>query len=538
MLFGGDEVDEQVLSLRETLRVVLRYRRVVTILAAIGLVVGLGVALSLPTLVSAKSLVLLPSSPIGTNGAPVREVQTDVLIALSPTVLMPAAQKAGVHLPYATLLKHVSITSITDDVVSIVAKASSATQAEALSNAIANQFLSYTAGQAGISQSGVEAELTVEENELNSDISTDAANIKIDTKTLSSINPSSPDYTSLQNVINTYAADEGNENNELINVKTELSSAETTGNTQGLDAIVLQKANTATKPSPARFPELGAFGLGIGLIIGLVVALVKGRKDTRLRQRDDIARATGVPVIASVSSIRPNKSDDLLGVLEDFEPSVADRASLRRLIDEMGVPRHYVQNGARLSQNGSSAHSEGLDVWAFVLEGDDKAISAAAGVPAFAASIGVPVALVVGGTNRSTHQLAIACAARDPLDPGASRPNFLTYASVPSSPPTGVSLTVTLEVVNPLTLDVGDIEAPIPSVDRVSTAILVVSAGFARSDELEVVALAAEHHGRPLTGVVVADPEPSDKTSGMQQARVVGIGAQRRTSSNPRSTAR
>jgi capsular polysaccharide biosynthesis protein len=530
-------VDEQILSFRESLRVVLRFRRVVTIVAAIGLVIGVAVALALPTLVSAKSLVLLPSSPIGTNGAPVRDIQTDVSIALSPTVLTPAAQKADVNLPYSTLLKRVSITSLTDDIVSIVAMAPNPAQAEALSNAIANRFLSYTEGQAGISQSGLVAELTVEENNLNSYISTDQANIRTDTKTLATISQSSPEYASLQAVINTYAADIGNEQNDLVSVKTELTSADTAGNTQGLDAIVLQKAASVTKPSPIRFLELGAVGLGIGLLIGLVAAFVKGRKDTRLRMRDEIARATGVPVIGSVSSIRPNRSSDLLGVLEHFDPSVGDKASLRRLMDEMGVPRHFVHDGARVSQNGSSAHTEGVDIWAFVLEGDDKAVSAAAGFPAFAASIGVPVALVVGGTNPSTHQLAIACAARDPLDPGGSRPNLLTYASVPSSPPAGVSLTVTLEVVNPLTLDVADIEAPIPSVDRVTTAILVVSAGFARSDELEVVALAAEHHGRPLAGVVVADPEPSDKTSGLQETRVVGIGAQRRIS-KLRSTAR
>jgi len=530
-------VDEQVLSLRESLRVVLRYRRVVTILAAVGLVVGLAITLALPTLVSAKSLVLLPSSPIGTNGAPVRDIQTDVLIALSPTVLVPAAKTADVNLPYNTLLKHVSITSITDDVVSIIAKASSPTQAEALSNAIANRFLSYTSGQAGISQSGLVAELTVEENGLNSEIATDESNIKTDTKTLSTLSPSSAEYTSLEEVINTNAAAVTNEGESLQTVKLELSSAQLTGNTQGLDATVLQKANSVTKPSPARFPELAGIGLLIGLLVGLVVAFVKGRKDTRLRRRDDIAKATGVPVIASVSTIRPNRSDDLLGVLEHFEPSVSDKASLRRLMDEMSVPRHFVHNEPRVSQNGSSAHSEGVDVWAFVLEGDDKAVAAATGFPAFAASLGVPVALVVGGTNPSTHQLAIACAARDPLDPGASRPNLLTYASVPGSPPQGVSLTVTLEVVNPLTLDVADIEAPIPSVDRVSTSILVVSSGFARSDELEVVSLAAEHHGRPLAGIIVADPEPSDKTAGQQLNRVVGIATQRRRT-NLRSTSR
>jgi hypothetical protein len=82
-----------------------------------------------------------------------------------------------------------------------------------------------------------------------------------------------------------------------------------------------------------------------------------------------------------------------------------------------------------------------------------------------------------------------------------------------------VALAVTLEVVDPVTLDVADIE-PTPGVSgRHETALLVVSSGYAKREDLEVVALAAEHHGRPLVGVVVADPEPSDKTSGLQQPR-------------------
>lgn len=528
MLLEGDEVDEQVLSFKESLRVVLRYRRVVTILAAIGLVVGLASALALPTLVSAKSLILLPSSPIGATGAPVRDPLTDVAIALSPTILTPAAKTAGVNLPYGTLVKRVSITSFTDDVISIVAKAPNAAQAEAFSNAIANQFLTYSTKQTSISDNAAAAELTQEANSIKEEISNYDSELKTDQRDLPALDPTSAAFSSEESLINALSAAAANANNELQVVNEQLTAVDGSSNSQGLAASILQSATSAIKPSVLRFPEIGAIGLGIGLLIGVVAAFVKGRKDRRLRQRDDIARAAGAPVIASVSSIRPNRSDDLLGVLEHFEPSVSDKASLRRLMDEIGVPRHFVHKGAAPSQNGSSAHHEGVDVWAFVLEGDDKAVSAAAGFPAFAATLGIPVALVVGSTNRSTQQLAIACAARDPLDPGSSRPNFLTYASAPGAAPSGVSLTVTLEVVNPVTLDVADIEAPIPSVDRVSAAILVVSAGFARSDELEVVAIAAEHHGRPLTGIVIADPEPSDKTAGQQLNRVLEIGGQRR----------
>ncbi len=178
------------------------------------------------------------------------------------------------------------------------------------------------------------------------------------------------------------------------------------------------------------------------------------------------------------------------------------------------------QNGAA-TQNGSSAHHEAVDVSAFVLAGDARAVVAITELPAFAASLGLPVALIVDGSNTSTEQLAIACAARDPLDLAAPRPNLLTYASAPTKAPDGVSLTVTVEVVDTATLDVSDGANPNEISDRVQNALLVVSSGFATPEDLEVVALASEHHGRPLVGVVVADPERSDKTSGHQQPRRV-----------------
>jgi hypothetical protein len=240
-------------------------------------------------------------------------------------------------------------------------------------------------------------------------------------------------------------------------------------------------------------------------------------------------------VLASLTADRRHKSEDLIGLLDHFEPSVIDKANLRRLIDELGVERRTIRGETSSSRNGSSAHHEngssghhengssvhheGVGVHAIVLAGDDRAVAAAAELPAFAASLGLPVALVVVGSSSSTQQLAIACAARDPLAVDAPRPNLLTYATAPGKAPGGVALAVTLEVVDPVSLDVADIE-PTPGLPgRLESALLVVSSGYAKREDLEVVALAAEHHGRPLVGVVVADPEPSDKTSGLQQPR-------------------
>ncbi len=220
-------------------------------------------------------------------------------------------------------------------------------------------------------------------------------------------------------------------------------------------------------------------------------------------------------------------SDDLLRVLESFKPSVSDKANLRRLLDELGVHKYgarpemglHSQNGA--GQNGSSVHHEPVDVAAVVLAGDLKAVLAITELPAFAADLGLAVALVVDGSSESTQQLSIACAARDPLDLAAPRPNLLTFASTPAKAPEGVSLTVTVEVVDPVTIDVGDEGSPRPASERRQSSILVVSSGFATPEDLEVIALASEHQGRPLAGVVVADPERSDNTTGQQQPRRV-----------------
>lgn len=65
-------MDEQVLSLRDTLRVVLRYRRIVLVIALVGLLLGIAYGAAQSNLVSAKALVLLPPAPYSSTGVPTR----------------------------------------------------------------------------------------------------------------------------------------------------------------------------------------------------------------------------------------------------------------------------------------------------------------------------------------------------------------------------------------------------------------------------------------------------------------------------------
>ena len=60
-----------------------------------------------------------------------------------------------------------------------------------------------------------------------------------------------------------------------------------------------------------------------------------------------------------------------------------------------------------------------------------------------------------------------------------------------------------------------DSETPrVPDTARPATTILGVSAGVATAEQLARVAVSAAADGREIVGILVADPEPTDKTNG------------------------
>jgi len=518
-------VDEQVFRFKDTVRVVGRHPRPVLLIALIGLVLGLLYGIAVPALVSAKTMVVLPPQAAAYSGAPTRDVQTEIAIAMSSSVLVPASIDAGEKLPFLTIQKRVSITAVTDELLQISAKASTASQAEQLANAVAAEFVSYSAGQASLYQSGQVAEWKTQATDIQSQITNISRELVSEQKVIESEAPTAPDYDSQQSSIDALSAAQSNFGLELRVVNTQIAQAELSASTPGSNVIILQRATTAVLPSITRIPQLGAVGLVLGFLIGIIVSFAVGRRDRRIRLRDDFSRAAGVPVVASVSASSRNIGKDLLGILEHFDPTVSDKANLRRLLDELAVPRRALDADTPHSHNGSSWHGEGVDLSAIVIAGDSEAVVVVAELAAFAANQRLPVALIVGTTSPSTEQLAIACAARDPLGLGAARPNLLTYASAPDVAPSAVALAVTLDVVKPSKLDVSDTKPPTASPERRSCTVLVVSPGRATPEDIQVVALAAEHQGRPLDGVVVAGPEPSDKTSG-QSVRLRATGAQ------------
>jgi capsular polysaccharide biosynthesis protein len=267
-------------------------------------------------------------------------------------------------------------------------------------------------------------------------------------------------------------------------------------------AQVFQSANSATGTTKVKqlaiFIGLGAVG---GALVGIIIALAIGRGDSRLRERDEIADAIGVPVLGSVPAQAPRDAAGWTRLLQDYQPEPVAAWRLRKALYQLGL----VGAGPADSEEPPS------DVMLAVLSlaSDRDALALAPQFAAFAASLGIRTALVVGpqqDTN-ATASLRAACAA----PPAQLRSGNLLTAVIDrdqDGKPPDAMLTVFVAVVDGQTPKVAD---TMPD----SVAVLGVSAGAATAGQLARVAASAAADGLEITGILVADPDPADSTTGL-----------------------
>jgi capsular polysaccharide biosynthesis protein len=245
----------------------------------------------------------------------------------------------------------------------------------------------------------------------------------------------------------------------------------------------------------------GLIGALAGFVIGAIVALAISRKDKRLRGRDEIANSIGIPVLASIPVDHPHDAPGWARLLDSYKPAFVYAWRMRKALQELGPA------GGSL---GDGDEPEKFSVTVLSLSSDPGALALGPQLAVFVASLGVPVALVIGPQQdeNATAALRAACVAVAPAS--ASRPGSLRIVvhdggGIDDLP--AAELTVVVCVIDGWT-------PQIPETMQTSVTVLGISAGAVSAEQLARAAMVAATHGSEVAGILVADPETTDQTTG------------------------
>ena len=272
-----------------------------------------------------------------------------------------------------------------------------------------------------------------------------------------------------------------------------------TGNQGGhLQAAVLRNATyTPGTPFLVQLLVTAITGAIAGVVTGTVVVLAVGRGYRRLRLRDEMADAIGVPVLASVQVRHPSDAAGWTRLLEGYQPDAADSWRFRNALRYLGL-------ADILSADAGAAGRSSVTVVSF--SSDRGALALGPQLAVFAAAQGVRTELVIN--PRQDDSTAALCAACEPA-PSSEWPSQLraTIADQDDRDRPGAVLTIVVAVVDgqrPQTADAW----------RTDATLLGVSSGAVTAEQLVRAAASAAADGRDIAGILVADPDPADQTTG------------------------
>jgi capsular polysaccharide biosynthesis protein len=400
-------VSPQVLDTRRFLHTLRRHKKIVFSALLLGLLGGAAFTLLRPPLYTSKALVDLPGE---------QYIQTQVVVAISDSVLTGAMPHIDPAVPLATLRHEVSSSSLTTEIVQINGQGETAAQAEDITNAVASSYVSF----------------------------------------LSS--PAAP-------------------GGKIV-------------------GHLLDPASTAARsPLSTQLLLYGGIGALLCGLIGSLIALSIDRADRKLWERDAIADAIGVPVIASVPVAHPSSAAGWRKLLEGYDPGVVHGWTLRKALHHLDLIDVRGGRGASLT--------------VLSLSSDPGAVAIGPQLAVFAASLGISTVLVVGPRQdmNATATLCAACTVTPVVSPGPGQLRITVGDDEETDSPRGAAFTIVVAVV--------DDQAPqVTQVIRTTATVLGVSAGAATAEQLARVAVSAASDGRDITGIIVADPDSGDQTTG------------------------
>lgn len=439
-----------------------------------------------PTLPTATALVIIPPSSItNASGTPVDDTPTQIIIATSTPVLASAGAAVSPPIGPTAMKSHVTVTALSADVLQFQVTAPRTAEAVKLANAEATAYIAYINKTSSVSTGGVLPALQQQAARLSKQIQTLQSQINAASARLSGEGPVSATGQRDASLVGSLRTEQEEVALQLNNLNNEIVSTQLSGALSADATRLLQNAAIvpASKLQLASYPAIGA---GAGLVTGCFLVFLRSRRDRRLRFRDELSSAVGVPVLASLESAECKSAKDWRRLVEGYVPTPVDLWNVRRVLHRVVFAEPH----------------EAAQLNILVFANDGSALGVAVKLARSAADLGLQAELVTG-PHPSMAPLRAACTvlARYAVDQPIV---FEAKGRGPDLSP--VKLTVLMVVVDDAT----------PSIPTLGAAsLLAVSSGFANSETLARVALAASEAGRAIDGIVMANPDPSDTTAGV-----------------------
>lgn len=268
-------------------------------LGVIGLIAGVGLYKAAPPAYQATTTVLLRDGP---NEDPQVQITSDAAMAKSNLVASDVIAQLKLQQPVASFLDAYSAAPPKNsyEVLTITLGAPTSADAVARANAVATAFLKVRANYAQIQEQQLEVGL-------NEEVMQAEQNVKSIENQISKATATGVSQASIA----AYQANLKAAQNSLGQVKSDVTGSIVTDRSE--TNAMIKGSMVINQALPARRSKLksgGVYaggGLLAGLVIGMAIVVIGALLSNKLRSRDDVAYALGVPVRASVGPLRKGR---------------------------------------------------------------------------------------------------------------------------------------------------------------------------------------------------------------------------------------
>jgi len=330
---------------------VWRRKWTVVLTAILAVVVAVGLDMSKTKMYTSTVQVLLtvPGSAAGSstsaNASSQPNVATDIELMQSAAVKSSVAHTVG-------SVPTVAISEVgTTNVVQIAATSASPVAAAQIANAYANAYLAVSKSDYLGSINGQITQLQTQINSLQTTVNQINQQLT---------NSSGSNTSSLQAQLTSALSQQQLLKTQLLGLQQ--SSASASG------GQIVDPATPSAVPSSPKTLEDALFALGIGLLIGIGIALLRDFLDDRIRNREDLELAadgtTMIGLIPDVVTWKDRKTPLLISELSPKAPAAEAYRSLRTAVQFMSIERpiKLVQITSPAAADGKTTTSANLAV--------------------------------------------------------------------------------------------------------------------------------------------------------------------------------